>query len=68
MGGAKHIKLALVDKGLTSKEFAEMAGRPYQTLLSMFSRDTMSFSTVEKFADLLGCDVVLRDRVTGKFY
>lgn len=68
MGASKHIKIAMTDKEKKAGEIAEMIGLPAQTFYNKLSRDTMKFDDVEKIADLLGCDVVLRDRESGKFY
>ncbi len=67
-GASKRIRMILLDKEISQVEFAEMVGKPKQSLYNMLSRDTMSFSTVEEFADKLGCDVVFVDRETGKKY
>ena len=70
MGATKHIKMALLDKDKSIKDLADMRGgdSPVQTLYNQFNRDTWKFSDVEKIADLLGCDLLLVDRVTGKTY
>jgi len=70
MGASKHIKMALIDKNKTIKELNEMRGgeQPLQSLYNQINRDSWRFADVEKLADLLGCDVVLVDRQTGKLY
>jgi hypothetical protein len=70
MGATKHIKIALIDKDKSIKDLHEMSGSssPLQSLYNQFNRDTWKYSDVERLADFLGCDVVLRDRVTGKTY
>lgn len=67
-GASKHLKMAMLDKGITQIAFAEKIGKPKQSLYNMMSRDSMSYKTVEELADVLGCDVVLRDRETGRIY
>ena len=68
MGATKHIKMVLVDKGIKVGELAAMMDISQPALSVKLSHDTMSFKTTEEIADLLGCDVVLRDRETGKIY
>jgi hypothetical protein len=45
-----------------------MVGKPPQTMWNQFNRNTWKFSEVEKIADLLGCDIVFKDRENGKEY
>lgn len=69
MGASKKIKMALLDKGMTQKELSDRLGYVGKnTMYNLLGRDSLSFATVEKWADILGCDVVLRDRVSGKIY
>lgn len=72
MGATKHIKMALLDKEKTIKDIHEAVKKddnsPLQSLYNQFNRDTWKYADVEKIADVLGCDVVLLDRVTGKTY
>ncbi len=70
MGASKHIKIALMDKDLSIKDLHEKTGTdsPLQSLYNQFNRDTWKFADVEKLADLLGCDVLLVDRETGRKY
>ena len=69
MGASKKIKKALIDKGITQKELAERVG--YKNIVSIYNmlgRDNMTFEVIERWADAIDCDVVLRDRETGKIY
>ncbi len=68
MGASKHIERALFEKDLTKKQLAEMLGKPPQSMWNQFNRNTWKYSEVEKIADILGCDVVLKDRETGAEY
>ena len=69
MGASKKIKMILLDKDIQQKELAEQLGyRGKNTIYNLLKRDNLSFKTVERWADILGCDVVIRDRVTGKIY
>ena len=68
MGASKKLKMALLDKGMKQADLAERTGKQLQAMRNMFYRDNMTYANVEQFADALGCDVVLRDRKTGKLY
>ena len=35
---------------------------------NMLRKDNMTFATVEIMADVLGCDIIFKDRETGKEY
>lgn len=69
MGISKKFKIALLDKDIQQKELAERLGyKGKNTVYNMLKRDNMTIATAEQWADLIGCDVVLRDRATGKIY
>ena len=68
MGAKTKLKQAMADKEVTQVTLAEMTNRNVQTLRNMIYRDNMTYATVEELANILGCDVVLRDRKTGKLY
>lgn len=74
MGASKQLRQIIKDKGIKFKEFAKEynpeSKSEYKTQLvsNMLTRDNMTFATVEDMADILGCDVVFRDRETGKIY
>ena len=69
MGASKKIKLALLAKGIKQKELSELLGyNGENTVYNMLARDNMTYETVERWADAIGCEVVLRDRATGKIY
>lgn len=68
MGASQKLKDALRYKKITQIELAERTGKDLQALRNMLYRDNMTYATVEGLADALGCDVVLRDRKTGKLY
>lgn len=68
MSVKKQIKKALVSRQMTQQELAEKLGKPYGTVRNALSRDNMRASTLEEYADALGCDVVLIDRETGEIY
>jgi 23S rRNA C2498 (ribose-2'-O)-methylase RlmM len=68
MGAGKHIKTAMIDKGLKAGEVAERLGDNPQVFYNKMSRDSFKYAEAERIADALGCDIVLRDRETGKIY
>lgn len=68
MGASEHIRAAMKDKGIKTEELSKAVGKPTQSIYNMIYRNTMKFAMVEEYADVLGCDVVLRDRETGKIY
>lgn len=66
MGSARRLKSIMAYKGVTAVSLAETLGKATQTFYNMLQRDVMKYSEVEKIADALGCDVVFKDRETGK--
>lgn len=72
MGASKKIKKILIDKELTQAEFAEMVMHKTKTrevqMRNALARDTFGFNTVEEWLDALDCDIIFRDRKTGRLY
>ena len=68
MGAGKHIKTAMIDKGIKAGKVAEILGDNPQVFYNKMSRDSFKYAEAERIADALGCDIVLRDRETGKTY
>lgn len=72
MGASKHIRTALAAKDLKMIDLYNRlhpeGDSPIQSLYNQVNRDTWKFADVEKIADLLGCDVLLVDRETGRTY
>ncbi len=66
MGASRQLKAIMAYKKITTVKTAEDLGKATQTLYNMLQRDTMKYSEVEKIADALGCDIVFKDRETGK--
>lgn len=73
------LKALLKDRKRSLKDLAEEMGKTPQTLYNavhMEGKETpktgkpisIQYSTVEEMCDLLGCDIVFRDRETGKIY
>lgn len=68
MGASKKIKKILIDKDMTQEDFADAIGKEAQQTRNALYRDSSSFSTIENWLDAIGCDIVFRDRATGKIY
>lgn len=68
MGATKKLKKVMIDKEVSQTKLAELLGKPLNTVRNTFVKDNMRFSTLEEYADILGCDVVLQDRETGEIY
>ena len=69
MGISKKLKMVMLDKGIRQKNMAEVLGYTnINSLYNVLNRDSMTFETAEKWADALGCEIVLKDRKTGKIY
>ncbi|MBR2999714.1 MAG: helix-turn-helix transcriptional regulator [Oscillospiraceae bacterium] len=63
-----RIRAALKDKHMTQITLAARRGIAPQTFRNQLTRGDFYISTLESIADILDCDVVLRDRHTGKIY
>ncbi len=68
MGASILIKTAMLQKGIKLGELAKRTNYNPQALSVKLNRDSMNFDGVQQLADALGCDVVLRDRASGKIY
>ena len=61
MGASKQIKKIMIEKNIKVSELAHRIGMKQQSLSTKLYRDTMSFSDVEKIANAIGCEVVIKD-------
>lgn len=59
------IKSAMEHQKVKSGTLAELLGMEYHAFCNKLSRGTMSANYMVQIADVLGCDVVFRDRETG---
>ena len=66
MAAAKIIKQILLERGMTVRELAEKLGILPQSMSNKLNRDSFSYAEVVKIADILGCDVAVITRDTGK--
>ena len=71
---SSKLKAIMKDKKVTTKRLAEMLGLGTSTLYNTFSNDGMedrsgmTFENAVRLADALGCDIIFKDRETGKEY
>lgn len=74
MGVSARIKKVMKDKKFTAQKLADEIGISRRTVENTFFQDThgenfgMTFDNVIRYANALGCDVIIRDRETGKEY
>lgn len=68
MGAAKKIRKVLLEKNLNQVKLAELAGKDVQALRNQLYKDSFTYASVEHLCDVLGCDIVFRDRETGRIY
>lgn len=66
MGASKKIRKALVEKGINQVRLAEIAGKDVGALRNQLYRDNLTYASVEHLCDVLGYDIVFRDRETGR--
>ena len=68
MGATKKIKKILLEKNLNQIQLAELADKDVQSLRNQLYKDRFTYASVEHLCDVLGCDIVFRDRETGRIY
>lgn len=66
MGASKQIRAAMIHRDMKPGELAERIGMKRQAFYNKMNRDNMKYSEVQRIADFLGCDVILKDRESGK--
>lgn len=68
MGASKKIKQIMIEKDINVKNLSELVDfvSSPQALSNKLYKDNFNFIDVEKLADVLGCDVKIVDRETGK--
>lgn len=64
----KKLRQICLDKDMDLSDVAEKFGITAESFYVKMSRNTMKINDVEKMADALDCDIVFRDRKTGKIY
>lgn len=68
MGASKRIRMAMIDKGIKPRHLEQTTGIKSQLISNSLNKDNMTFKRVEMLAEALGCEVVLRDKETGRIY
>ena len=69
MGAAKVIKQIMYEQNVSVSQLASTMGIQPQSLSNKLYRDSFSFDDVVRIADILGSDVKITIRETGKeFY
>ena len=74
MRATKRIKMIMLDKDVKVADLAERTGKATSTIYNTFNNDKntqrsgMTFETASELAEALGCELVFRDKETGKVY
>ena len=68
MGASKKIKKILFDKEMTQIDLAQRAKKDVQTLRNQLYRDNFTYASVEHLCNALNCEIVFRDKETGRIY
>ena len=68
MGIAKKLKAALLYNDMTQVELAEKLGKSHSAVRNAIFNGNITYNNLEEMAGAIGCDVVLRDRKTGKIF
>lgn len=68
MGASKKIKKVIFDKDVKREDLAMATGRAVGTLNNLLAKDHMMYSTVEEILYAMRCEIVFRDKETGKIY
>ena len=62
------MKQICIDKNMTLNDLAKIYGMDTKAFYVKLQRNTIKLSDAEKMAECLDCDIVFRDRKTGKLY
>ena len=68
MGASKKIKKILIDREMTQSNFADAIGKDHQQTKNALCRDTFQYNLLEQWLDAIGCEIVFRDKTSGKLY
>lgn len=68
MGASKKIKKILIDRDMTQNDFAEAIGKDPQQTKNALYRDTFNYNLLEQWLDAIGCEIVFRDKASGRLY
>ena len=68
MGASKKIKKILIDRDMTQTDFAKAIGKDPQQTKNALCRDTFRYNLLEQWLDAINCEIVFRDKTSGKLY
>ena len=72
MNASKRIKTVMKDKGITDAQLAELTGKTLQTVKNTFYKDrragAMRYANAEQMLEAMGCEIIIRDKETGREY
>lgn len=68
MGASKRIKEIMREKRIKQIDIAKEVGKDKQYIYNALYKDNLSFERAEQILDILGCDIVFKDRETGEEY
>lgn len=68
MGASKKIKKILIDRDMTQSDFAKAIGKDPQQTKNALCRDTFQYNKLEQWLDAIGCEIVFRDKTSGRLY
>lgn len=68
MGATKKIKKILIDKDMTQNDFAKAIGKDAQQTKNALYRDTFQYNLLEQWLEAIDCEIVFRDRKSGRLY
>lgn len=68
MGASKKIKKILIDRDMTQTDFAKAIGKDPQQTKNALCRDTFQYNLLEQWLDAINCEIVFRDKTSGKLY
>lgn len=71
---SERIRTVMKDKKITTDELAERTGKAKQTIFNSMYKDrhatnsSMAYQNAEQMLEAMGCEIVIRDKETGKEY
>lgn len=68
MSLSKKFKIVMLEKNIKTPELAATIDKDLQQVYNAMYRDKFITDNAKLIANALNCDIVLRDRETGKIY
>lgn len=71
---ADRLRMVMRDKKITTDQVARKTNKAMSTIYNTFSNDRkkdiggMTFANAEMLAEAMGCEIIIRDKETGKEY